>query len=64
VAQQTLSMPLLTHAPLMQSPGAVHFLPSARGGLHWPPMHVKPVAHVVAALAAVQLVAHIAPEHT
>ena len=66
LAQQTLLVPLLMQevAPLTQSLIAVHRPPSATGGLHWPPMHMKPVAHVAPALAAVQLVAHMAPEHT
>jgi hypothetical protein len=61
VAQHTLSVPLLTQAPLAQSPGAVHFLPTARGILHSPPRQMKPAAQLVMALAAVQLVAHVLP---
>jgi hypothetical protein len=55
---------LMQEAPLTQSLVAVHFPPRATRGVHAPPMHVKPVAQTVAALAAVQLVAHAAPLQT
>lgn len=61
VAQQMLFVPLLMQTPLMQSLGAVQLLPAARGDLHARPMQTKPGAHTVAALAAVQLVAHALP---
>jgi len=62
-AQQTLVVPLLTHAPLAQSVSAVQAVPSPTGGLHCPPMQAKPGAQAGDGLP-VQVVAQAVPTQT
>ena len=62
-AQQTLVVPLLTQAPLAQSVSAVQAVPRPTGGLHCPPMQVRPAAQAGDGLPE-QLVAQAFPTQT